>query len=270
MVRRRVAWLIAIGVAAFVAGCSGSGTPGEGSSALASSATVGSASAAASATTRELPADYLVAVQRARTAGPEALAPNLVALAPGSPDLVFNSDGTSVQMVQVTTYTGYASQVGQPMTLSREVWLTPYPQVQDFCRSYVASGGTDPALRLMQYVGIPPETKPLYAVTLMVPLNGMFRPTPDPQIDDTTAIFFDGSLVPDDPAFPNHADWFRLQKALAYDSATPYPWTGMGYTFDWGNLGNPIGASEFVARPGTTVDVVAVQPAVEYCTPAGM
>lgn len=246
-----------------VTGCSGTDTSTD-PTATASST---SASAAASPTATQLPAAYLAAVADAETAGPDQMAPSLVALTPGASNVVFNADNTAAEMVTLTDWTGYADSVGQPMTLSREVWLTPVPELQDFCRSYVAAGGTDPALRSLQYLGMPPHAKPVTMVTMMVPLSGMFRPTPDPQIADTTAVYDDGTVQPEDPAYPNHADWFRLQKALAYDPANPYPWTRMGYTYDWGDPANKIGASEFVVRQGTTVDIIADQSPEQYCAP---
>lgn len=171
----------------------------------------------------ELPAAYLAAVADAETAGPDQMAPSLVALTPGAANVVFNADGTAAEMVTLTDWTGYAANVGAPMELTREVWLTPVPELQDFCRSYVAAGGTDPSLRSLQYMGMPPRAKPVTMVTMMVPLAGMFRPTPDPQIDDTTAVYDDGTVQPADPAYPNHADWFRLQKALTWQTPTPGP-----------------------------------------------
>lgn len=214
-----------------------------------------------------MPPEYLAAVMAVQSAGPEKLAPALVSLVPGSPGVVFNADGTAAAMVTLTDWTGYADSEGQPMTLTREVWLTPVPELQDMCRSYVAAGGTNPGLRSPQFLGMPPKTKPVTIVTMMVPLAGMFRPTVNPQIDSTAAVFDAGQVLPDDPAYPNHADWFRLQKSLAYDPANPYPWTRMGYTFDWGNPTNPIGSSEFVVRAGTTVQILADDTPEEYCAP---
>ncbi len=246
---------------------SGASAAGASSSAATTSASP-TTSSSATATPVSLPAAYLAAVKDAQNAGPDQLAP-LVALTPGSPGVVFSADGAAAEMVTLTDWTGYAASVGQPMTLTREVWLTPTPQLQDVCRAYVANGGTDPSLRSLQYLGMPPKAKPVTIVTMMVPLSGMFRPTANPQLTSTSAVYDDGTVQPDDPSFPNHADWFRLQKALAYDPANPYPWTRMGYTYDWGNPDNKVGASEFVVRQGTTVDIVADQTPAEYCAPVG-
>ena len=246
--------------------CSGTNTVAPSTSSATASSP--SSSETLSPTPSSLPPAYLAAVADAESAGPDQLAPSLVALTPGASNVVFNADSTAAEMVTLTDWTGYAASVGQSMTLSREVWLTPVPQLQNLCRAYVAAGGSDPSLRSLQYLGMPPDAKPVTMVTMMVPLSGMFRPTPDPQIDDTTAVYDDGTVQPEDPAYPNHADWFRLQKSLAYDPANPYPWTRMGYTYDWGDPANKIGASEFVVRQGTTVDIIADQTPEQYCAPA--
>ena len=263
----RVTTLVAVTLGLTLSACGGTDT-NEPTPSVSATTAAASPSATSSPTAVELPAAYLAAVADAETAGPDQMAPSLVALTPGAANVVFNADGTAAEMVTLTDWTGYAANVGAPMELTREVWLTPVPELQDFCRSYVAAGGTDPSLRSLQYMGMPPRAKPVTMVTMMVPLAGMFRPTPDPQIDDTTAVYDDGTVQPADPAYPNHADWFRLQKALAYDPANPYPWTRMGYTYDWGDPAKKIGASEFVVRAGTTVQIVADQTPEQYCAPA--
>ena len=49
-----------------------------------------------------------------------------------------------------------------------------------------------------------------------------------------------------------------------YTGDHPYPWTGLGYTYDWGNPDSEIGLSEFVILGGSTVGVDAVIPTEEY------
>ncbi|MBU6351343.1 MAG: hypothetical protein KGS73_14490 [Chloroflexi bacterium] len=39
-----------------------------------------------------------------------------------------------------------------------------------------------------------------------------------------------------------------------------YPWTRLGYTYDWSNSASEVGLSEFVVAAGSTV---AVEPVVE-------
>ncbi len=50
----------------------------------------------------------------------------------------------------------------------------------------------------------------------------------------------------------SYKNWFDNRRAYVYTLPTPYPWTGLGYAYDWGNPVAPhIGPSEFVINPGT-------------------
>ena len=100
----------------------------------------------------------------------------------------------------------------------------------------------------------------------------LFRPAPDPEVTDSeaglefppnldnTTLFY--SDMPYNAArCPNgdgitckwttYMNWFENRRAYVYSLPTPYPWTGLGYTYDWGNPQFPhFGVSEFVINPG--------------------
>ena len=42
------------------------------------------------------------------------------------------------------------------------------------------------------------------------------------------------------------------------------PWTGMGYTYDWGALNYPFGASEFILVPGAEYEIVRIVKTMDY------
>lgn len=44
-----------------------------------------------------------------------------------------------------------------------------------------------------------------------------------------------------------------------------YPWTRLGYTYDWGAPGAEVGEDELVLRPGAEVEVVTAPTTEEYC-----
>ena len=56
------------------------------------------------------------------------------------------------------------------------------------------------------------------------------------------------------------------ESALPYDprSNTTYPFTGLGYTYDWGNAETDIGASEFIVKPGATVTIHEIKSTSKY------
>lgn len=218
----------------------------------------------AATSSADLAAAYAAAVADASGAEVDEEVGDLVALTPDSDFLKVSDDGKDVLMATWTNWDGYAKSVGKPMTTTRDVWVTPVPQLAEFCRSVTAVDADSDALelRLEQYLGLPTDAGETGVAELWVPFDGLFRPAGDPQIDDTTAS---AELAPADPAYPDHTDWYRLQQSLAYDPQNPYPWTRLGYTYDWGNTANEEGASEFVVRIGTEVEVDSVTPTDEYC-----
>jgi len=92
-------------------------------------------------------------------------------------------------------------------------------------------------------------------------MTGMFRPSPDLEIDDTVASLDFPVGTPQE-----HIDWFDNLKATSYGD-DGYPWTRLGYTYDWYPDMTDIGLSEFVIRKGTTVMVESVSAQDAYCTP---
>jgi hypothetical protein len=46
-----------------------------------------------------------------------------------------------------------------------------------------------------------------------------------------------------------------------------YPWTRLGYTYNWNPEASIEGTSEFVIPEGTSVEVCGVVPATEFCAP---
>lgn len=205
----------------------------------------------------DLAALYTAAVDDAALPEASEIVDDLVAITDDNPDLMRDEDGR-VLMVTWTNYDGYDSLVGQPTELGVEVWTTVAPEMQSFCR---AAGLSDDALalRLEQLLGLPMATGKDRVVELWVPADAMFRPAPDPEIDDSVADLDFPASAPQD-----HKDWIEALRKSSY-GAMGYPWTQLGYTYDWGGDGDEVGLSEFVVREGSEVVVHAVSTVAEYC-----
>jgi hypothetical protein len=108
-------------------------------------------------------------------------------------------------------------------------------------------------------LGLPPANGKDRVVEMWVPLNGMFRPSPDPEIDDTSA----GLDFPPGTS-QMHMDWITDLRATSY-GPDGYPWTQLGYTYDWAPDSNEVGLSELVVEQGTMVQVESVTPQDTYC-----
>ncbi len=201
---------------------------------------------------------YSLAVEDASMPEPDEVVTDLIAITPDNTDLDFDPEGR-VRMVTWTSYNGYDEMEGQPMALGVEVWTTAAPELQSFCRGL---GLQEAALtlRLEQRMGLPPGNGKDRIVTLWIPPDGLFRPSPDPEIDDATA-----SLESPPGTDPAHVQWISDLRAASY-GVDGYPWTQLGYTYDWSpDAESVVGLSEFVARAGTEVIIDSVVSQDEYC-----
>lgn len=204
---------------------------------------------------------YAEAVRNAAEPTAADISTELWAISPSNPRLIWNEARTAVRMAIWTTFAGYT--LGDN-TLSREVWVTPAPQLQTFCKTVPEEKLVG---RLNQYLGLPPATEndnARYVVELWVRPENLFRPCPDAEIDDAACgLQFPAS------ATSEHKNWINAYYASSYGfwQSTHYPWTGLGYTYDWCNADTRVGASEYVVRAGSIVEVTGKFERAIYCAP---
>ena len=172
----------------------------------------------------------------------------------------------------------------QPVTLTSNIWVTLSPNLQDFCTNYgqtVADEDEALNLRVEQRLGLPPGSTNSHFATFEVDADGaggaIFRPCGDPATNtQTCAIGAPKACGVGAASCEAHSDFFYHQYYSAFGTAQPveYPWTSLGYTFDWapapvdftGEAGFvQVGESEYVIPTGTTVRVASVTPTAEYC-----
>ena len=164
---------------------------------------------------------------------------------------------------------------GKECQYSRDTYVTLAPELKNFFNGQVA----DP-MRIAQLLGLPPSdaTNKVCFLEMWVSPSDLFRPAPDPEITDTAAeidfpsakystrfrqysttelVFADMNCDPAQcPAcnewnqcgFTSYENYIRNRRKYIYTVASPYPWTGLGYTYDWGNPNNHVGLSEFVVN----------------------
>lgn len=208
---------------------------------------------------------YLAAVADARVALPSELSYDL------NPIVYYNTavtwEGTpGSSRVKMAAYTKnyYDNYVGQsyPMTYGSTydaLWVFP----ADDLRNYIdLVGAPATALRIEQVLGLPPDSGYTRIVEFWVDPSDLYRPAPDPEITDKEALL----------AFPSsqeitisqaYQDWFNARQDTIYTSQYPYPWTRMGYTYDWGRTDSHVGLSEYVIRHAAVVGVAAVHKTLD-------
>lgn len=165
---------------------------------------------------------------------------------------------------------------GRECQYSRDTYVTLAPELKNFFKTQAAT-----PMRIAQLLGLPPSdaTSKVCFLEMWVKPSDLFRPAPDPEITDQEAeISFPGvsyasrfrqlsstelvyADMPCDAAqcpscvfgagwsecgFTTYQNYINNRKKYIYTVARPYPWTSLGYTYDWGNADNHVGLSEFV------------------------
>ena len=245
---------------------------------------------------------YMIPLQAQYLAGVADAQANLAHLKdpPANPDiwdisaensnLIWNgTPGASQVLVATFTKNSYYSTAvpGQTLTAVGDYWVTPAPQAYKAIKAASPGGGVaNPTLALDEYLGLPPSSTNDAVVSLWVSPANLVRPAMDPSITSHVAetdFPLSGQVVPVSnpsvlpkqspaPGFSattEYSTWFLERESAIYSptvSGGPYPWTGLGYTYNWGNLGigNVVGGSEFIIPQGSLVKLQAVTPVSAY------
>ncbi len=212
----------------------------------------------------ELTAAFKAAAKDAEVAEASEISRNLIAIVPSEPELKWQGDGADKRVLVVTwtSFNGYDANVGKNMTLTRQVFVTAVPQVQDFCKTDGTTGDAT-VLRLEQLLGLPPHNGKNRFVEMWVKPIDLFRPSPDPEITDHEAEL-DFRNSKQETTSDAYIAWFNDLKSKSYGD-NGYPWTRLGYTYDWGNPKSHVGMSEFVIDTGADIIVQDVTSNDKYC-----
>jgi len=209
-------------------------------------------------------ASYQAAIKDAEIAEPDEIVTNLVAIVPSNKKLIWKGEGKnrSVLMVTWTAWAGYDDSVGKTIKAGQKIWTTVAPAVKTFCNNL--SDDEIKVSRLEQLLGLPLGSGKIKFVELWVKPIDLFRPSPDPAISDHEAeINFPdtGKLI---SISDEYKSWFNKLKANSYKE-NGYPWTRLGYTYDWGNPDSEVGLSEFVIEQGAQIEVHTITITSDYC-----
>jgi hypothetical protein len=212
----------------------------------------------------DLNAAYQAAIADASVAEASETTRDLTALIDSEPGLIWDtSTGPSrVLMVMWTSWPGYADEVGSVTTVNRNLWVSAAPQIQEFCKAQRLTED-NVVLRLEQLNGMPAGRNLPYFVEFWVNPGDLYRPSADPEVSDHEA----GIDYPVSTTYVSLSqefrDWFEWQRA--HYGTSGYPWTRLGYTYDWGNPNSEVGLSEYVTRKKAPLGVKRVVGTLEYC-----
>lgn len=216
-------------------------------------------------------------------------APAIQDITPENKALIWKGEpGASQVLVTTFSKSAYYSnlQPGQTLPAAVDLWVVPAPQMYTDIRAEDPQGAAlAPKLAASQYLGLPPRNTNDAVVSLWVSPASLLRPAIDPRTDTheletsfpltlQNVPLTPAPVLPKDPpgpgfsSVPDYGAWFLDRQSVIYDFAVsggPYPWTGLGYTYNW-NPAAPdvVGASEFIIPRGSPVTFRDVTPVGEY------
>jgi len=212
-----------------------------------------------------LPLDalYQTAITDAMVAEDSEIIDTLWAITPENQSLTWKTINGK-QYVLMATYMRYPASypVGDSITNTwGESWVF-VPQQMKARIGNSLSSASDTTMRICQLLGLPPanENSNTHIAEIWISPDRLYRPAGNPDITVTST----GATLLDNIT-PSYGDWFNNYIIFAYyrplSNATEfhYPWTRLGYTYDWASESNHVGLSEYVlqAESGAWVEHVA-------------
>ena len=154
------------------------------------------------------------------------------------------------------------SMSGEYNTGNYEIWVTAAPELYQRMKKV---NPADRSLRLKQLLGLPPSAENKIFIELWVKPSDVFRPCPDNEVDDQQCNL---CFTARDSADASYIEWFnrsRIDRYYATGLYNQYPWTQLGYTYDWHPRNRSHrGLSEFVVQKNKTVYIEKAYATDEY------
>lgn len=212
--------------------------------------------------TSQLWKDYYAAVEDTRIVTPDEICHSLPTITiPGdNPGINWTTENGENRLLVGSLMSfedAKAWPIGADITMTDGIltWVTlPYDLEAHIRTLPLCRDSSECNMRIIQLLGLPPDCNCDRLVFFYVSPSGLLRPTPDPEISDCEASLSFPTDVPE-----HYRKWFEENSIFSYQSDTPYPWTRLGYTYNWNReITSKIGPGEFIVHPKTKVRVERV------------
>lgn len=187
---------------------------------------------------------YTAAVTDAVTADTDEIEP-LVTLTRDSPLTTWDEQGR-VLLLSWHRHPERYIQDGE-ISLAGSIWTFTDKEIAAWYAEN-KSGVTDWDLRLEQLIGLPPESGYTHVSGFWVNPNKVIRPAYVTDITEQMQNTFQSDIDPDFKA------WFEENITYSYEESA-YPWTRLGYTYDWADNGTEYGLTEFLIEENAAVEI---------------
>lgn len=213
----------------------------------------------------KLPTWYKQAVQTAAYPPGNSTDSMLIAITPQNKQLI-RARINGEEYIKIVTWKGtnfYGDTTGKDTTTGPyDTWVTIAPELVNRMK---LEKTTDKALRLKQMLGLPPVNTYNWFIEMWVRPQDLFRPCPDKEITDNKCNLCFNHQDSLDPAYINWINATRISRYYACGLYNQYPWTQLGYTYDWNPANKThIGLCEFVIKPNSRVYVSRVYTTDAY------
>ena len=160
--------------------------------------------------------------------------------------------------------TPYENNQLMPVKKKGGIFVSLKSELQKKCQNYL---GKDLTQRLEQLLGLPLNSGYTYFVEMSVRQEDIFRPCIDPDITKKKCEAKSSSL---DQISQTHKAWLAEQmlKSYQFTDAKGYPFTRLGYTYDWNPDTPDLGVSEYIIREGAKIKVINIMSTQDYCRSA--
>ena len=187
---------------------------------------------------------------------------NLVTLTKNDKNVIWNDD----EKVLLMTFHRFPEsyKAGSEITIKWESWLvSPLEFINRY--EYFSKNTTDWTLRIKQILGMPEESKNTHITFLWCSSKDCYRPA---YSTDATKNEMSLTLKKDLPE--EYKTWFETNEknSYKYDEEKSiwegYPWTRLGYTYDWKYTKKTYGLSEFMLKKEAVVKVESTKTIPEF------
>lgn len=203
---------------------------------------------------------YQAAVEDAETIEKEEVLPLRVAITSENPYTTWNEEGR-VLVATWNRHPEYYEDGGTYRLGEDPLWVFSPDELNAWYKDN-RSSIFDLDLRLEQLIGLPPDSGYSTMTSFWVEPEELQRPAYSQDITDIDMAteFAEGT----DTEFQH---WFEANMESSYEAeedSDGYPWTRLGYTFDWAANGTEYGLTEFLIKPGAEVEIAESVPTRQY------
>ena len=213
--------------------------------------------------------EYKAAIEAAKEGGCEQIRPLVVIDSNTTDKVTWNAEKTKALMIVAHADPGKFED-GRTVTLDKSMRVF---SDKEFLEWYKMNnkGVRSWSLRLRQLLGLPQSEIITHFTMLWVEPKDMIRPAYNPDIasaemkcrfdepEGTGEGEGEGGSEGDDSQLDTLGmllrNWFDDTWAKSYKEEGGYPWTRLGYTYDWGSKGDKYGLSEFLVQAEASVTV---------------